>query len=53
MTREELQDEFDMLEGYNEQEYFIDLNLVHASDAALANELMNRGFRVKCTSIFD
>ena len=47
MTRLELQEEFDMLEGVNEQEYFIDLNLVHASDIALANELTHRGFRVR------
>ena len=47
MTRAELQDEFDMLEGYNEQTYFIDLNLSHASDVALANELSHRGFRVR------
>ena len=47
MTRLELQEEFDMLEGVNEQEYFIDLNLVHASDIALANELHERGYRVR------
>lgn len=47
MTRAELQDEFDMLEGYNEQTYFIDLNLSHASDVALVNELSKRGYRVK------
>ena len=47
MTRGELQDEFDMLEGYNEQTYFIDQNLEHASDVALANELYSRGYRVR------
>ena len=47
MTRAELQDEFDMLEGYNEQTYFIDTNIGHASDVALANELARRGFRIK------
>ena len=47
MTRAELQEEFDMLEGVNEQGWFIDQNLVHASDIALANELANRGFRVR------
>ena len=47
MTRLELQEEFDMLEGYNEQTYFIDQNLEYASDVALANELTNRGFRVR------
>ena len=47
MTRQELQDEFDQLEGVNEQGYFIDLNLVHASDVALANELYKRGYRVR------
>lgn len=47
MTRAELQDEFDMLEGYNEQSYFIDLNIAHASDVALANELARRGYRVR------
>ncbi len=47
MTRWELQDEFDMLEGYNEQTYFIDQNLEHASDVALANELDRRGYRVR------
>ena len=47
MTRTELQEEFDMLEGCNEQGYFIDLNLKHASDVALANELTARGYRVK------
>ena len=47
MTRDELQDEFDMLEGYNEQTYFIDLNIGHASDVALANELARRGYRVR------
>ena len=47
MTRGELQDEFDMLEGYNEQTDFIDQNLEHASDVALANELFQRGYRVK------
>ena len=47
MTRVELQDEFDMLEGYNEQTYFIDQNLEHASDVALANELYRRGYRVR------
>ncbi len=47
MTRWELQDEFDMLEGYNEQTYFIDQNLEHASDVALANELYRRGYRVR------
>ena len=43
----ELQEQFDSIESVNEQEYFIDLNLVHASDIALANELTNRGFRVR------
>ena len=43
----ELQELFDSIESVNEQEYFIDLNLVHASDIALANELTNRGFRVR------
>ncbi len=47
MTRGELQEEFDMLEGYNEQTYFIDQNLEHASDVALANELYRRGYRVR------
>ena len=47
MTRLELQEEFDMLEGVNEQGYFIDLNLVHASDISLANELANRGFIIR------
>lgn len=47
MTRDELQKEFAMLEGVNEQGYFIDLNLVHASDIALVNELTNRGYRVR------
>ena len=47
MTRAELQDEFDMLEGCNEQTYFIDQNLEHASDVALANELYKRGYRVR------
>ena len=47
MTRAELQDEFDMLEGCNEQTYFIDQNLEHASDVALANELHKRGYRVR------
>ena len=46
MTRLELQEEFDMLEGCNEQTYFIDLNLDCASDVALANELSKRGYRV-------
>ena len=43
----ELQEQFDSIESVNEQEYFIDLNLVHASDIALANELTKRGFRVR------
>ena len=43
----ELQEQFDSLEGYNEQTYFIDLNIEHASDVALANELSNRGYRVR------
>ena len=47
MTRTELQDEFMMLEGYNEQTYFIDRNLEYASDVALANELFKRGYRVR------
>ena len=47
MTREELQDEFLMLEGCNEQTYFIDRNLEYASDVALANELFKRGYRVR------
>ena len=47
MTRAELQDEFMMLEGYNEQTYFIDRNLEYASDVALANELFKRGYRVR------
>ena len=49
MTRQllDLQEQFDTLEGVNEQGYFIDLNLVHASDTALANELANRGYRVR------
>ena len=47
MTRGELQDEFDRLEGCNEQTYFIDQNLEYASDVALANELHERGFRVQ------
>ena len=47
MTRLELQEQFDALESVNEQEYFIDLNLVHASDIALANELTNRGYRIR------
>ena len=47
MTRAELQDEFDMLEGYNEQTYFVDQNIEHASDVALANELSSRGYRVR------
>ena len=42
-----LQEAFDDLEGVNEQGYFIDLNLVHASDTALANELTERGYRVR------
>ena len=46
MNRLELQEEFDMLEGYNEQTYFIDQNIAHASDVALANELFRRGYRV-------
>ena len=46
MTRSELQDLFDSLEGNCEQQYFIDLNIHHASDIALANELYKRGFRV-------
>ena len=47
MTRIELQEQFDSLEGYNEQTYFIDQNIGHASDIALANELARRGFRIK------
>ena len=47
MTRIELQEQFDTLEGCNEQTYFIDLNLEHASDVALANELANRGYRIR------
>ena len=47
MSREELQDEFEMMEGVNEQGYFIDQNLEYASDVALANELNKRGFRVR------
>ena len=47
MTRAELQDEFMMLEGDNEQTYFIDRNLEHASDVALANELFRRGYRIR------
>ena len=47
MSRAELQDEFMMLEGCNEQTYFIDLNLEYASDVALANELFKRGYRVR------
>ena len=46
MTRAELQEEFDMLEGVNEQGCFIDLNLVHASDIALVIELAKRGYRI-------
>ena len=47
MTRDELQDEFMMLEGCNEQTYFIDRNLEYASDVALANELAKRGYRIR------
>ena len=47
MTRNELQDEFMTLEGCNEQTYFIDQNLEYASDIALANELLDRGYRVR------
>ena len=47
MTRIELQDEFLMLEGCNEQTYFIDRNLEYASDVALANELFRRGYRIR------
>ena len=47
MTRIELQEQFDSLEGYNEQTYFIDQNIEHASDVALANELAKRGYRVR------
>ena len=47
MTRGELQDEFDMLADDNEQTYFIDQNLEHASDIALADELIDRGYRVR------
>ena len=43
----ELQEQFDTLDGYNEQTYFIDLNLDHASDVALANELANRGYTIR------
>ena len=46
MTRLELQEEFDSLEGDTEQMFFIDLNLKPASDVALANELAKRGYRV-------
>lgn len=47
MSRADLQDEFEMMEGVNEQGYFIDQNLEYASDVALANELNKRGFRVR------
>ena len=47
MTRLELQEEFDSLEGDTEQMFFIDLNIRHASDVALANELTNRGVRIR------
>lgn len=36
----DLQEQFDDLGSVSEQEYFINLNLVHASDAALANGLI-------------
>ena len=47
MTRAELQEQFDSLEGYNEQTYFVDQNIHHASDVALANELAERGYRIR------
>ena len=47
MTRDELQDEFEGLGSYTDQMFFIDLNLSYASDIALANELTNRGFRIR------
>ena len=49
MTQElmELQDAFDLLKSSEEQGFFIDHNLTFASDVSLANELANRGFRVK------
>ena len=47
MTLAELQDEFIMLEGNNEQGWFIDQNLDYASDVALVHELCERGYRVK------
>ena len=47
MTRQELQEEFDVLEGCNAQGWFIDQNLEYASDTALANELTERGYRVR------
>ena len=46
MTINDLQDAFDTLEGVNAQGWFIDRNLEHASDTALANELHERGFRI-------
>ena len=36
----DLQEQFDDLGSVSEQEYFINLNLVHASDAALAKDLI-------------
>jgi hypothetical protein len=36
----DLQEQFDDLVSVSEQEYFINLNLVHASDAALAKDLI-------------
>ena len=36
----DLQEQFDDLVSVSEQEYFINLNLVHASDAALAKGLI-------------
>ena len=46
MTINDLQDAFDMLEGINAQGWFIDQNLEHASDTAMANELHKRGYRI-------
>ena len=49
MTQElmNLQDAFDLIKSSEEQGFFIDHNLTYASDVALANELANRGFRVR------
>ena len=49
MTQElmELQDAFDLIKSSEEQGFFIDQNLAYASDVSLANELANRGYRVK------